>query len=342
MISRGAVSGAPARWWCRLEDGRVQCDLCPRHCRLRPGQRAFCFVRGATDEGLVLTTHGRCSGLQVDPIEKKPLYHFLPGSRVLSFGTAGCNLGCRFCQNWGISKSTATDTATLEASPAEIAEQAVALSCDSVAFTYNEPLIFAEYALEVAEACHSKGVRTVAVTAGYVTAKARADFFDGVDAANVDLKSFDDSFYRKQCLTPPGALGHVLETLRWLKHSSSTHLEITTLLIPGLNDSEQELRAMCRWVVDELGPDVPHHFSAFHPAFRMRDRGCTPAATVKRARRIALEEGEWFAFTGNVHDPEGQTTYCPACGEVVIERTGYRVSRHTLRCPACGRAPLRR
>ena len=290
----------------------------------------------------MLTTYGRSTGLQVDPIEKKPLFHFLPGSRVLSFGTAGCNLGCRFCQNWISSKSRAVSTGSQPAPPARIAAAAHEEGCASVAFTYNDPVIFAEYALDTAAACRELGVRTVAVTAGYITDEARATFFGGMDAANVDLKSFSDEFYRRHCLTERGALETVLDTLRFLKHDSETWFEITTLLIPGLNDSDGELREMSRWIVDELGPDVPHHFSAFHPAFRLLDRPATPPDTVRRAREIALEGGEHFVYTGNVHDPEGQSTWCPGCGGRVIERSGYRLGRVELdregRCRGCGEA----
>jgi pyruvate formate lyase activating enzyme len=289
-----------ALFWERLEDGRFRCDLCPRRCRLRPGQRAFCYVRAADEEGIVLTTYGRCSGLQVDPIEKKPLYHYRPGTRVLSLGSAGCNLGCRFCQNWRLSRSRQLTTTSTVAGPEEIVEVARAEGCESVAFTYNDPIIFAEYARDTALLCRAAGIGTVAVTAGYVTPEAREWFFEEIDAANVDLKAFDGRFYREQCLTPPGALETVLETLRWLKHESRTHLEITTLLIPGLNDSEEEIRAMCRWVVAELGTEVPHHFTAFHPAYRTLGRPATSPGVVRRAREIALEEGELFPYTGNI------------------------------------------
>jgi pyruvate formate lyase activating enzyme len=326
----------PTRYWHALDDGRVQCDVCPRACKLRDGQQGVCFVRGREGDGVVLRTYGRSSGFCVDPIEKKPLNHFLPGSPTLSFGTAGCNLACRFCQNWDISKSKETDTLADDASPEAIARAAVELGCRSVAFTYNDPTIFLEYAIDVAEACHDVGVRTVAVTAGYINAQPRADFYPHLDAANVDLKGFTEDFYRHVC----GAeLGAVLESLEYLA-STDTWFELTTLLIPGRNDSDEELHAMTQWVVEHLGPDVPMHFTAFHPDYRMLDTPATPPETLARARAIALANGVRHAYTGNVHDPGGQSTRCTGCGAVVIERDWYTLGRYGLddhgHCTACG------
>ncbi|MEZ5095631.1 MAG: AmmeMemoRadiSam system radical SAM enzyme [Nocardioides sp.] len=330
------VDPHPARYWHRLDDGRIQCDLCPRECRLRDGQRGFCFVRKREGDQLVLTTYGRSSGFCIDPIEKKPLYHFYPGSSVLSFGTAGCNLGCKFCQNWDISKSREMDRLMDEASPADIAHAGRAWAVQSVAFTYNDPVIFTEYAIDVARACRAAGLHTVAVTAGYVNPDARRDLFASVDAANVDLKGFTEGFYRS--LTG-ASLRTVLDTLVYLRHHTHVWLELTTLLIPGYNDSEKELREMVRWVLAELGPDVPHHFSAFHPDFRMRDVPPTPLATLVRARDIALEEGLHFAYTGDVHHRPGEVTHCPHCDAALIERDWYELLRYHLtpdgRCPEC-------
>lgn len=325
------------RFWHRTGDGRVQCDVCPRACRLHEGQRGFCFVRMCQDDAVVLTTYGRSSGYCVDPIEKKPLNHFLPGSAVLSFGTAGCNLGCRFCQNWDISKSRETDTLADQAAPQAIAAAAARLGCRSVAFTYNDPVIFLEYAIDVADACRDAGVKTVAVTAGYMCAQPREEFFRHIDAANVDLKGFTGEFYHRTCLAD---LDPVLETLRYLRHQTSVWLEITNLLIPGLNDSDAEIDAMTRWVAGQLGPDVPVHFTAFHPDFKMRDRPPTPAATLARARRIAMDNGVRYAYTGNVHDPAGQSTRCHQCGALLIERDWYELGAWRLtrdgRCASCG------
>jgi pyruvate formate lyase activating enzyme len=331
------AAAVPTKYWHRLEDGRVQCDLCPRFCRLHEGQRGFCFVRQCEGGQIVLTTYGRSSGFCVDPIEKKPLNHFYPGTPVLSFGTAGCNLGCKFCQNWDISKSREFDTLADEASPGTIARAAADLGCRSVAFTYNDPVIFLEYAVDVAKACHQHGLETVAVTAGEICPEPRADFFEHIDAANVDLKAFTDRFYREICAAH---LEPVLDTLRYLRHETDVWVELTTLLIPGENDSDAEIDEMTRWVVTELGPDVPMHFTAFHPAWRMMDHPPTPPATLTRARRIALDNGVRYAYTGNVLDPEGGSTYCHACGVTLIGRVGYTITKWALTddgtCASCG------
>jgi pyruvate formate lyase activating enzyme len=313
----------PTRYWHRLDDGRVQCDLCPRFCQLHEGQQGLCFVRARQGDQIVLTTYGRSSGFCIDPIEKKPLNHFLPGTPTLSFGTAGCNLSCRFCQNWDISKSREMDTLADKASPEAIARTAQRLDCRSVAFTYNDPVIFHEYAIDTAQACHALGIKTVAVTAGYVCDEPRREFYRHIDAANVDLKAFTERFYHQ---ITGGHLQPVLETLRYLKHETSVWFEITTLLIPGENDSDEELDALTRWVVDELGPDVPIHFTAFHPDYRLLDRPPTPPATLTRARRIAMRNGVRYAYTGNVRDVEGGTTVCHQCNKVVIGRDGYALT----------------
>jgi len=314
-------------YWHALDDGRVQCDVCPRACKLREGQQGLCFVRERAGDEIVLTTYGRSSGFCVDPIEKKPLNHFLPGSPVLSFGTAGCNLACKFCQNWDISKAREVDVLADEAMPETIAAAAAELGCRSVAFTYNDPVIFLEYAVDVARACRARDIRTVAVTAGYVLPEARRDFFAEIDAANVDLKAFSEDFYHQ--LTA-GHLAPVLDTLCWLKHESQVWFELTTLLIPGQNDGDDELTRMTDWVVQELGPDVPMHFTAFHPDFRMRDVPPTPLETLRRAREIARRAGVRHAYTGNVHDPEGSSTYCHGCGALLIERDGYVLGEYGL------------
>ncbi len=327
----------PGRWWHRLEDGRIQCDLCPRDCRLHEGQRGACFVRMREGDRMILTTYGRSSGFCVDPIEKKPLNHFYPGSSVLSFGTAGCNLACKFCQNWDISKSREMDTLMDSAAPETIARAAEELGCRSVAFTYNDPVIFAEYAMDVADACRARGIKTVAVTAGYISPGAREEFYAKMDAANVDLKAFTDEFYFKLC----GArLQPVLDTLVYLKRETNVWFEITTLLIPGKNDSDAEIEAECAWILQALGAQVPVHFTAFHPDYKMDDLPPTPPATLTRARKIAERIGLQYVYTGNVHDTAGGTTYCPGCGEAVIVRDWYRILDYRLtddgRCKACG------
>jgi len=325
------------RYWHAVDAGRVQCDLCPRECRMHEGQRGLCFVRGCEDGRVKLFTYGRSSGFCVDPIEKKPLNHFLPGTSVLSFGTAGCNLACKFCQNWDMSKSREMDTLADAASPRQLADAARRLGCASVAFTYNDPVIFHEYAIDVARACREQGVKTVAVTAGYVSPEPRAEFFRHMDAANVDLKSFSDDFYYRIC----GArLQPVLDTLRYIRHETQTWLELTTLLIPGENDSETELQALTGWVARELGADVPLHFTAFHPDWKMTDRPRTPLATLRRARDIARDNGLRYVYTGNVQDTQGGSTWCPCCGAQLIERDGYRIGAWRLGedgcCAGCG------
>ncbi|MBZ0145487.1 MAG: AmmeMemoRadiSam system radical SAM enzyme [Rhodocyclaceae bacterium] len=329
-----------AGYWHFIEDGRMQCDLCPRDCKLRDGQRGACFVRQRVGDGMVLTTYGRSSGFCIDPIEKKPLNHFYPGSSVFSFGTAGCNLACKFCQNWDISKSQDMDRLMDQASPEEIARVAAVEGCKSVAFTYNDPVIFAEYAMDVADACHERGVQTVAVTAGYMHDQARREFYAKMDAANVDLKAFTEEFYYK--LT--GAhLQPVLDTLVYLKHETDCWFEITTLLIPGKNDSAAEIEAMSKWIVRELGRDVPLHFTAFHPDYKLDDVPATPAATLQRARGIALDAGIRYVYTGNVHDLEGGTTSCPGCSKGVIVRDWHQILAYDLteegHCEHCG-APV--
>ena len=324
-------------YWHKLDDGRVQCDLCPRFCKLHAGQRGLCFVRQNLDNQIVLTTYGRSSGYCIDPIEKKPLNHFLPGTPVLSFGTAGCNLACKFCQNWDISKSRETHTLADEASPEQIARAAQKLGCRSVAYTYNDPVIFHEYAIDVARACHEKGIRSVAVTAGYVCPEPRREFYRYMDAANVDLKAFTEDFYHK---ITGSHLAPVLETLEYIKHETAVWLELTTLLIPGKNDSDKEIDAMSQWVVDKLGPDVPMHFSAFHPDWKMLDVPATPRETLIRAREIAMKNGVRYAYTGNVHNEAGDSTYCHQCGERLIGRDWYVLTDWKLtadgKCASCG------
>ncbi|MBE9568964.1 MAG: AmmeMemoRadiSam system radical SAM enzyme [Proteobacteria bacterium] len=330
-------SNHPGRYWHLLDDGRIQCDLCPRDCKLKEGQRGACFVRMRENDQIVLTTYGRSSGFCIDPIEKKPLNHFYPGSSVLSFGTAGCNLACKFCQNWDISKSRDMDRLMDQASPENIALTAKHHGCKSVAFTYNDPVIFAEYAMDTADACHEHDIKTVAVTAGYIHGQARPDFFSKIDAANIDLKAFTDEFYYK--LTG-SHLQPVLDTLVYLKNETDVWFEITTLLIPGENDSTEEITAMCKWIKKELGSDVPLHFSAFHPDHKMPDIPATPESTLVRARDIARQQGLHYVYTGNVHNKDGDTTFCPECNTAVIERDWYQINQYRLTedgcCPDCG------
>ncbi len=325
------------RYWHTLADGRIQCDVCPRFCKLHEGQKGLCFVRANQNDQIVLLTYGRSSGYCVDPIEKKPLNHFLPGTPVLSFGTAGCNLACKFCQNWDISKSREIDTLASQATPEKIAQAAAELGCRSVAFTYNDPVIFMEYAIDTAAACREIGIKTVAVTAGYICEQPRREFFSAMDAANVDLKAFTEDFYWK---ITGSHLQPVLDTLVYLKHETDVWFEITTLIIPGENDSVAEIESMTQWVVENLGPDVPLHFSAFHPDWKMLGKPSTSPNTLHQAREIALTNGIHYVYTGNIHDQNGQSTYCGNCREKLIARDWYVLSDWWLDesgcCPNCG------
>jgi pyruvate formate lyase activating enzyme len=330
-----AVEHFPGRHWHALEDGRVQCDVCPRFCRLHEGQRGLCFVRMREDDQIVLTTYGRSSGFCLDPIEKKPLNHFYPGTSILSFGTAGCNLQCKFCQNHDISKSRDFDLLQQTASPEQLADACLEAGAKSIAFTYNDPVIFLEYAVDTAKACRERGIKAVAVTAGYMTPESRKDMYSVMDAANVDLKAFTEEFYRS---VTKSELSAVLDTLVYLKHETEVWFEITTLLIPGLNDGDDELNRESEWIAKNLGLDVPLHFTAFHPDFKMLDRPATPASTLTRARKIAKSHGLRYVYTGNVHDLEGGTTYCHSCGEALIARDWYDIREFNLedgRCPKC-------
>ena len=321
------MSTVPGRYWHKLDDGKIQCDVCPRYCKLSDGQRGLCFVRKREADQMVLTTYGRSSGFCIDPIEKKPLNQFLPGTPILSFGTAGCNLACKFCQNWDISKSREMETLADEASPERIAQAARDSGCRSIAFTYNDPVIFHEYAIDCADAAHALGIKAVAVTAGYQCPEPRKEFYAHMDAANVDLKGFTEDFYWKIC---NGHLQPVLDTLEYLKKETKVWFEITTLLIPGENDSSSEIELQSQWIREHLGPDVPLHFTAFHPDWKMREHPNTPPTTLRRAREIALKNGLNFVYTGNVHDSEGGTTYCPHCKKAVIVRDWYEMLSYDL------------
>lgn len=326
----------PTEYWQSLEDGRVLCTLCPRACKLHEGQQGLCFVRANHQGKIVLTSYGRSSGFCIDPIEKKPLNHFYPGSSVLSFGTAGCNLACRFCQNWDISKSREMDTLASSATPEVIAATAAEHGCHSIAFTYNDPVVFMEYAIDTAQACREQGVATVAVTAGYICEQPREQFFKYIDAANIDLKAFSESFYWK---ITGGHLQPVLDTLIYLNQETDVWFELTTLLIPDENDSDAELESMCAWIKENLGPSVPIHFTAFHPDWKMLKKPRTPTATLRRARNIAQQAGLHYVYTGNVHDHAGQSTYCHNCGEIIIGRDWYQLSEWNIKdgaCAACG------
>ncbi len=327
-----------ARWWKKGKNGKIICTLCPRYCELSDNKKGFCYIRENIGGILYSTGYGRPTGFGLDPIEKKPLFHFLPGTAALSFGTAGCNLGCKFCQNWTMSKAKLEDVNALYASPEEVVNLAKRHGAHSIAYTYNDPTIFGEYVIDISKLAREEGIKNVMVTAGYIDKKARREIYKYIDAANVDLKAFSDDFYRR--LTS-SHLEPVLDTLKWIKNETDIWLEITTLLIPEENDSDYELKQMTNWILENLGDEVPLHFTAFHPDFMMRDKNPTPHSTLKRARNIALEAGIKYCYVGNVHDNEGETTYCPVCGKALIKRDWHSVYDNKLvegKCPACGTA----
>ena len=331
------MSSPVGRFWEPVDDSNVLCTLCPRYCKLSDGQAGFCFIRRNEGGKLLSDGYGTSTGFAIDPIEKKPLKHFLPGTPVLSFGTAGCNLACKFCQNWTISKARLTQTGTLRASAAEVVALAKRKGCASIACTYNDPIIYAEWMDDIGREARVQGLKTVAVTAGYITEEAREEAFRHVDAANVDLKGFSEHFYRKLTLSH---LQPVLDFLTWIRAETTIWLEVTTLLIPDWNDGSDELAAQCAWMMDHLGPDVPLHFTAFHPDFKLRDKPRTPLATLERAREIALKAGLRYVYTGNVHHVAGQTTHCPSCSHPVIVRDWHQILSYELvdtnRCGKCG------
>ncbi len=334
LVNKNTVA---TQYWHGLDDGRIQCDLCPRFCKLHENQRGLCFVRQNLNQQIVMTSYGRSSGFCIDPIEKKPLNHFYPGSAVFSFGTAGCNLACKFCQNWDISKSREMDALMSQATPETIAKAAAEAGCKSVAYTYNDPVVFHEYAIDTAQACREMNIKSVAVSAGYICAEPRIEFYALMDAANIDLKAFSEKFYHK---ITGAHLQPVLETLQYIKHETDVWLELTTLIIPGENDSEQELDAMTQWVVENLGADVPMHFSAFHPDWKMRDKPHTATSSLLMARSIALKNGVRYAYVGNVHNKVADSSYCHQCGELLIGRDWYELSDWNLDeqgcCKNCG------
>ena len=332
--------GFPGRYW-HKEGDKIQCDICPRFCRLNEGQRGLCFVRARQNNQMVLTTYGRSSGFCIDPIEKKPLNHFLPGVPILSFGTAGCNLTCKFCQNWDISKSRQFDKLQSKASPAVIANVALKTNSRAVAYTYNDPVIFMEYAVDTARACRELGIMNVAVTAGYICPDPRKEFFSYMDAANVDLKGFTETFYKTLCTA---RLESVLDTLKYLKHDTGVWIELTDLLIPGENDSPREIERMSKWIVKNLGSEVPIHFTAFHPDYKMLEKSRTPPSTLLMARKIALHEGIKYVYTGNIHHKQTASTWCHNCGELVIGRDWHQLLGWHIKvrgdgvasCKSCG------
>ena len=325
-----------ADWWQAADHEKILCTLCPRYCTIGKDQSGFCYVRQNIDGVLYSSGYGRPTGFAIDPIEKKPLNHFYPGTDILSFGTAGCNLGCKFCQNWTMSKARLDETRSFYASPEDVVSLAIKHDAPSIAFTYNDPTIIGEYVIDISRLARQEGIKTVMVTAGYIDKSARKDVYKYIDGANVDLKAFSENFYHK--LTS-SHLNDVLDTLIWLKNETSVWFEITTLLIPGENDSDEEIKQMCGWILSNLGDTVPVHFTAFHPDFKMFDRSPTSPEKVKHARKIALSEGIKYSYTGNIHDTEGHSTFCPECKEMLIKRSWHSVEFNYLhgdKCKFCG------
>lgn len=326
----------PAKWWETKDSGKILCTLCPRYCTIGDGQAGFCYIRKNVGGQLYSLGYGHPTGFAIDPIEKKPLNHFLPGTRILSFGTAGCNLGCKFCQNWSMSKARLDELNALDVSPEGVVELAKQYNVPSIAYTYNDPTIFGEYVIDISKAAREEGIKSVMVTAGYIDRQARRDVYRYIDAANVDLKAFTEEFYHK---VTSSHLNDVLDTLVWLKNDTDVWFEITTLLIPGENDSAEEIKRMCGWITENLGDSVPHHFTAFHPDFKMTDKHGTPSSTLEMARSIAIDSGIKYCYTGNVHDVNGQTTYCPNCNTPLIKRDWHSVMSYKLTrehaCPKC-------
>lgn len=325
-----------ANWWKPAENGKLLCTLCPRYCTIGVGQKGFCFIRENIDGKLYSVGYGRPTGFAVDPIEKKPLNHFYPGSDVLSFGTAGCNLGCKFCQNWTTSKAKIDDIHSTESSPEEVVRLAKHYNTKSIAYTYNDPTIFGEYVIDISKLAREEGIKSVMVTAGYIDKEACKDVYKYIDAANVDLKAFSETFYHKLTFSH---LSDVLDTLVWLKNETEVWIEITTLVIPGENDSPEELKQLSNWIVKNLGDEVPLHFSAFHPSFKMLNPPRTPTSTLVMARNIAIQEGVKYCYLGNVHHKDGDTTFCPNCNEKLISRDWFSVHSNKIihdKCFKCG------
>jgi len=321
-----------ANFYHKFSETKIQCDLCPRQCVIPEGHHGFCFVRQNHNQEMILTTYGRSSGFCIDPIEKKPLNHFYPGQPILSFGTAGCNLGCKFCQNWDISKAKELDKAQEQASPLEIAIATKKLNCLGIAFTYNDPVIFAEYAMDIAKECRQFNLKTVAVTAGYIMPEARKIFFKHIDAANIDLKAFSQTFYKKICMAN---LEPILETLLYLKHETDVWFELTNLIIPQNNDNHKELDEMTKWIAKHLGPDIPLHFTAFHPDYKMMDIPKTEATSLLEAYNIAKQNGLHYVYTGNIYDSKTGSTYCPSCKKCIIERNWYELGNYHITNGCC-------
>lgn len=326
---------AKARYYDKLPKNRVKCRLCPWECTVEPGDRGICQVRANRDGIYHSLVYGRVAAHHVDPIEKKPLFHFHPASTAFSVATAGCNVECKFCQNWELAQRKPEELNSVVMSPNKLARTAAGAGCVSLAYTYNEPTIFTEFMIDTAAESRSLGLRNVVISNGFINPAPLRDLCKVIDAYKVDLKSFRESYYAD---VVSGQLAPVLRSLEILKEEQ-VWTEIVYLIVPTLNDSDAEIRDMTKWVFQTLGPDVPVHFSRFYPQYKLRNLPPTPTSTLMRARKIGLDSGLHYVYLGNIPGNEGECTYCPACGEVVIGRTGYRVNTLALsdgRCRHCG------
>ena len=313
---------------------KVRCSICPKGCELAPGETGDCRVRKNIGGEIVCTTYALPCSMNVDPVEKKPLYHFLPGSPILSIATAGCNLHCKQCQNWQISQAELFTTSLPDVFPEDVVQMARKRKCPAIAYTYTEPLVSFEYTYDCCQAAAAAGIKNVLVTAAYINPEPLRDICRFVDAVNVDLKSFSDDFYRDIC---DARLSPVLKALTTMKECG-VMLEITNLIIPTLNDSEEETKQLCGWIAENLGSETPLHFSRFFPQNELKHLPPTPIDTLLRAREIALQTGLQFVYVGNLQSDEGENTHCPNCGKPLIERHGYHVRKNRLaagQCPAC-------
>jgi pyruvate formate lyase activating enzyme len=313
----------------------VRCQLCPKTCIISEGERGNCRVRENRGGKLYTMVYGNVCALNVDPIEKKPLYHFLPASRAFSIATAGCNLHCLYCQNWSISQYPPEETDNVDLLPEAVVSYAARYGSRSIAYTYSEPTVFFEYMLDTARQARQEGLRNVVISAGYINPEPLQLLCEAVDAIKIDLKGYNEAFYEEVC---DATLQPVLESIKTI-HESGTHLEIVNLVVPTLNDDEEELRALSRWVVQELGPDVPLHFSRFHPLYKLTNLPSTPVESLERARNAAMEAGVKYAYIGNVPGHAGNHTYCSRCGEIVIGRVGYAIREFHIvdgACEFCG------
>jgi pyruvate formate lyase activating enzyme len=335
-VEEGGLNPTPARWWTSLDEGWAQCGVCPHECRISEGERGTCGTRENRKGRLHTLVHSRPCALALDPVEKKPFFHLLPGARALSLATPGCNLECKACQNWEIAQARPEQVRTMTLVPSDVIALAREKGAPLVACTYTEPVIASEYVLDIAVAGRGRGVRTLMISNGYIKEPPLADLCRELAAYKVDLKGFDEAFFRRHT---GGELKHVLETLRSLKRHG-TWTEIVALVIPTQNDGEDEIRSLSRFVRDEVGPETPLHFTRFHPAYRLMNLPATPVPTLERCRNVALAEGLRFVYLGNVPGHPGEHTYCPGCGKVLIRRIGMATVENRLKggaCPDCGR-----